>query len=289
MERTGTEQVETRVGPVPVRVVGADRGPGGPVVLAVHGLLVDGRLWDETAQLLAPHARVVVPDLPLGSHRRAVPDRTRLTPAAVAHALVDVLDGLGIERAVLLGNDTGGALAQIAAAAHPDRCAGIVLAGCDAFAHFPPPRLRPLLAPARWSAGARLLLRGLAVPALFADPGPLNPFTRRGFDRAVVRDWLAPARTDRAVRDDVRAFLRTVRPEALTGASEGMGAYRGRGAVVWGRHDRFFAHADAEALAALLGTAVVWCDDAATFVPRDRPDAVAGAVRSVLAVAEGVA
>jgi pimeloyl-ACP methyl ester carboxylesterase len=278
------EQVDTRVGPVPVRSVGE-----GPAVLAVHGLLVDGRLWDDTARLLAPHARVVLPDLPLGCQRRAVPDRARLTPASVAAALVDVLDGLGIDRAVLVGNDTGGALAQIAAAAHPDRVAGIVLAGCDAFAHFPPPLLRPLLALARVPAGAHLVVRALGTPALLADPGPLNLFTRRGFGRALVADLLAPARTDRAVRDDLRAFVATIAPDVLLAAVDGLRAHRGRAAVVWGRQDRFFAAGDAVALAALLDTTVTWCDDAATFVPLDRPDAVADAVRSVLAVSEGVA
>ena len=186
------QHVETRVGPVPVRSVG-----NGPPVLAVHGLLLDGRLWDATARHLAPHARALLPDLPLGSHRRAVPDRARLTPVDLAHALADLLDGLGIDRAVLVGNDTGGALAQIAAAAHPDRFAGIVLAGCDAFEHFPPPVLRPLPRLVRLPGLTRLALRALAVPPLLADPGPLNAFSRRGLGRALVDDLLAPARTIR--------------------------------------------------------------------------------------------
>src|ERR687898_753626 len=95
------QHVETRVGPVPVRSVG-----NGPPVLAVHGLLLDGRLWDATARYLALHSPVLLPDLPLGSHRGAVPDRARLTPVHLAHALADLLDGLGTDRAVLVGNDT---------------------------------------------------------------------------------------------------------------------------------------------------------------------------------------
>jgi pimeloyl-ACP methyl ester carboxylesterase len=126
-------EVRTRVGTVPVRITGE-----GPPVLAVHGLLVNGRLWDGVARLLAPHARVIAPDLPLGSHRRAVPYRTRLTPPLVAQALGDVLDALDVPDAVVVGNDTGGALAQMFAAAHRDRVRALVLAGCDAFEHFPP-------------------------------------------------------------------------------------------------------------------------------------------------------
>ena len=273
-------EIPTRVGPIPVRTVG-----DGPAVLAVHGALVDGRLWDETARHLIPHARVVVPDLPLGAHRRAVPDRSRLTPTGVAGALIDVLDALELQSAVLLGNDTGGALAQLAAAAEPARVAGLVLAGCDAFEHFPPPLLRPLPALAAIPGTTRLLVRTFAVPAFLADPGRLNPFTTRGFGRPLVRDWLRPARTDPTVRADLTAFLRAIRPGPLLAAAEGLRAHAGRGAVVWGRRDRVFPARDAERLADLLGTTVTWLDDALTLVPRDRPDAVADAVGTVLATA----
>jgi pimeloyl-ACP methyl ester carboxylesterase len=268
-------EISTRVGPVPVRVVG-----DGPPVLAVHGLLVDGRLWDGVAERLAPRARVIAPDLPLGAHRRAVPDRARLTPPEVAAALVDVLDGLGVPDAVVVGNDTGGALAQMFAAAHRERVRALVLAGCDAFEHFPPPLLRPLVPLAAVPGFPALLVRAFGVPALLADPGRLNIFSERGFGRPLVRDLLGPARTDPAVRADLAAFVRRVRPRPLLDAVDGL---RGLpGAVVWGRRDRVFPPRDAERLAALLGTTVTWLDDARTFVPVDRPDAVADAVRALL-------
>jgi pimeloyl-ACP methyl ester carboxylesterase len=274
-------EIMTRLGPVPVRVVG-----DGPVVLAVHGLLLDGRLWDATAGHLDGGVRLVMPDLPLGAHRRAVPDRHLLTPDGVAGALVDVLDGVGADAAVLLGNDTGGALAQIAAAAAPDRVSGLVLTGCDAFEHFPPPLLRPLprLAPVPGVAG--LLLRLFAVPALLADPGRANLFSTRGLGRALTADLLRPARTDAAVRADLVAFLRTVHPSVSLAAADGLRGFAAPAAVVWGRRDRVFPARDAERLAALLSTAVTWVDDAATFVPIDRPDAIATAVREVAALAK---
>jgi pimeloyl-ACP methyl ester carboxylesterase len=272
------QQVPTRVGTVPVRMVG-----DGPAVLAVHGLLLDGRLWDRMAARLDGRVRLVLPDLPLGAHRRPVPDRTRLTPDVLAHALVDLLDGLGLESAVLLGNDTGGALVQMAAAARPDRVGGLVLAGCDAFAHFPPPLLRHLVSLAGVPGGTGLLLRAFGVPAVLADPGRLNIFTTRGLGRDLVADLLQPARTDRGVRDDLTAFVRSIRPGPLLAAVPGLRAHAGRSAVVWGRRDRVFPPADAVRLADLLGTSVIWADEASTFVPHDRPDVVADAVLGVAA------
>jgi pimeloyl-ACP methyl ester carboxylesterase len=246
---------------------------------------MNGRLWNDVAGRLIPNAQVVLPDLPLGAHRHAVPDRRRLTPTGLAGALIDVLDSLGLETAVLLGNDTGGALAQIAAAAEPARVAGLVLTSCNAFEHLPPPLLRPLPALAAVPGTTSLLLRVLAVPAFLADPGRLNLLSSRGLGRPLVHDMLTPARSDHAVRADLTAFLRSARPGPLLSAVEGLRPRAGRAAVVWGRRDRIFPPRDAERLADLLGTTVHWLDDALTFVPVDRPDAIADAVAGVLAAA----
>ncbi|MGY1699662.1 alpha/beta fold hydrolase [Geodermatophilus sp. SYSU D00766] len=271
--------VATRVGPVRVRQTATG---GGPVVLAVHGLLLDGRLWDGVVGALGPGIRVVVPDLPLGAHRRPVPDRSALTPETVAAALLDVLDGVDADTAVLLGNDTGGALAQLAAAAAPGRVAGLVLAGCDAFEHFPPPLLRPLPRAVRVPGVAAAVVRVLGVPRLLADPGRVNLFSARGLGRSLVADLLHPARTDAGVRADLAALVAAVRRGPLLDAVPALGRLRVPAAVVWGRRDRVFPPGDAERLARLLGTEVTWLDDALTFVPWDRPDAVAAAVRDVV-------
>jgi pimeloyl-ACP methyl ester carboxylesterase len=184
-----------------------------------------------------------------------------------------------------VGNDTGGALVQMAAAQAPDRVAGLVLAGCDAFEHFPPPLLGPLVRTARVPGVMAAAVRLFAVPRLLADPGPLNLFTVRGFGRDLSADLLRPARTDRAVRADLVRFTSAVAPAPLLAAVPALGGLAVPSAVVWGRRDRIFPPRDAVRLAQLLGTDVTWLDDALTFVPWDRPDAVAAAVRAVAGAA----
>ncbi|MGF1663697.1 MAG: alpha/beta fold hydrolase [Kineosporiaceae bacterium] len=91
------------------------------------------------------------------------------SPVESAGAVVDVADRTGLDRPVLVGNDTGGALAQIAAARHPERFGGLVLAGCDAFERFPPPLIRPFVAAAAAPWLARAAVRLLTVRPLLAE------------------------------------------------------------------------------------------------------------------------
>ena len=59
------------------RVVGS-----GPVLVFVHGALVDGRLWDSVVSRLSSRFTCVVPDLQLGSHTLPLPTGKRTTAFA---------------------------------------------------------------------------------------------------------------------------------------------------------------------------------------------------------------
>ena len=60
-----------------------DTGSGPPVVL-VHGALVDAQLWRPLIERLEPTHRCIAPELPLGSHRRAMAPDADITPHGVA-------------------------------------------------------------------------------------------------------------------------------------------------------------------------------------------------------------
>jgi len=47
-----------------------DSGGNGPVVVLLHGLVMDGSVWRHVVQDLRADHRCVVPTLPVGSHRR---------------------------------------------------------------------------------------------------------------------------------------------------------------------------------------------------------------------------
>jgi pimeloyl-ACP methyl ester carboxylesterase len=106
-------------------------GPGdGPPVVLLHGFPYDVRSYHAVAPLL-PGARVVVPYLRgYGPTRFRSPDTMRSgQQGALAHDLLQLLDALGIARAVVAGYDWGGRAACIVAALHPERVTGLVTVG----------------------------------------------------------------------------------------------------------------------------------------------------------------
>ena len=91
-----------------------DTGGDGPVIVLLHGLLMDASLWDDVVADLAPDHRCVAPTLPLGAHRHAMPPRTPTCRSrGIARLVAEFLDRLDLRDVTLVGNDTGGALVQL--------------------------------------------------------------------------------------------------------------------------------------------------------------------------------
>ena len=99
-------------------------GQGPPVVL-IHGVAGCAAQWDQTVQLLAETHTVVAPDL-LGHGDSAKP-RGDYSPGAHASGIRDLLVGLNVERASVVGHSLGGGIAMQFAYQFPERCERLVL------------------------------------------------------------------------------------------------------------------------------------------------------------------
>jgi pimeloyl-ACP methyl ester carboxylesterase len=97
---------------------------GTPVVL-IMGLGGDTTAWPFQLAALAPRHRVLVLDN-RGAGRSDAPD-VPYTTRGMAADLLGLLDGLGVERAHLLGLSLGGAIAQEAVLAAPERFVSLQL------------------------------------------------------------------------------------------------------------------------------------------------------------------
>src|SRR5258706_3195117 len=103
----------------------SDDGRGSPVVL-LHAFPLDGRMWDAQKEALAGNHRVVVPDFAGFGRSRDREPRASLDEHA--DDVAELLSGLGIERATVLGLSMGGYIALAFARRHPGRLLGLGLA-----------------------------------------------------------------------------------------------------------------------------------------------------------------
>jgi pimeloyl-ACP methyl ester carboxylesterase len=88
--------------------------------------------------------------------------------------------------------------------------------------------------------------------------------------------WLAPSLTNREIRRDVAHFARHVDAGLLLDAAPKLRGFDGEVVVAWPPEDRCFPLALGRRLAAQFKSArFVEIDDSYSFVPVDRPDALA--------------
>jgi pimeloyl-ACP methyl ester carboxylesterase len=257
----------------------------GPVLLFVHGLLVNHTLWDLVIERLAGSHRCVAVDLPLGAHHKPMRSDADLSPKGLASMIAGVMDKLDLKDVVLVGNDTGGAICQLVVAHHPERLAGLVLTTCDAYEHFPPPRLKPLILLGKAPRVTDVLLRGgRFAPVRDALVAPVNK--RR--DAARSQGWVEPLK-DPGVRRDVTRFLAKVDSRDTVAAAPALKDFGRPALVVWTRKDLFFPLEDGERLAADLDAQLEVLDDTRTFIPLDQPGKLADLIGSFVAERVGVA
>jgi pimeloyl-ACP methyl ester carboxylesterase len=257
-----------------------EQGTGTPIVL-IHGLLVNGNVWDRLVPLLAGQGRCIVPDLPLGSHSLPMNKEADLSAPGIARLIAEFIDRLELEDVTLVGNDTGGALCQLVAADHRQRLGRLVLTTCDAFENFPPPAVRPLLTalklPGALAATSVLgrvrAVRGAAFKAM--------PLTMQPIPDEQVKSWVAPL-ADKRIRADLAKVVRGIDPAVTIAAAERLRDFDRPALIAWGAEDRFFPFSDAERLAATLPNArLERIPNARAFVQLDAPERLAEMIGSV--------
>ena len=251
-----------------------DTGDGPPLVF-VHGLLVSGTLWRKVPPLLDGTARSIVPDLPLGSHRRAMSPDADVSPRGVARLVADFVAALDLEDVTLVGNDTGGMICQLVALDHGERVGRLVLTNCDCFDVFPPKEFVPMIKAASIPGAVRAALQPMRAAAARRTSMAYGGLAREIPDD-VTAAWVEPARTDAAVRGDLIRFMKAMDKSIAMDAAERLAGLAIPALIAWGQADRFFAPELGERLAATIPNArLAPIADARTFVAEDEPVALA--------------
>ena len=269
-----------------------DTGGDGPVVLFVHGLLASGMLWAAVVPRLAADARCIVPELPLGAHKRPMKPDAELSPRSVAGLLAELIDKLDLHEVTVVGNDTGGAICQLLVTEHPQRIGRLVLTPCDAFEHFFPPAFKPMQLAAKIRGGLALTIQPVRIRAIRNSPIGFGWLSKRGIPDEAIDDALGTYFGNKAVRRDTEKFVRNVSKKDTLAAAERLRDFDRPALLAWAREDKFFKVKLAERLLERLPNGrLELIDDSYTFVPIDQPERLAELIREFVRepVAEEVA
>jgi pimeloyl-ACP methyl ester carboxylesterase len=142
------------------RVAFTVAGQGPPVVL-IHGVAGRAAQWEQTVELLAESHTVVAPDL-MGHGESAKP-RGDYSLGAHASGIRDLLVGLNLERASIVGHSLGGGIAMQFAYQFPERCERLVLVSSGGLGDEVHPMLRAATLP-----GSEFVLPVLAHPRVIS-------------------------------------------------------------------------------------------------------------------------
>lgn len=215
-----------------------ESGAGRPL-LAIHGFPHDHTLWDAQRAGLAPHARVITPDL--RGFGTSPPPEGGLSMRAYATDLKNLLNALKAAPAVVMGLSMGGYVALAFAALFPEAIQGLILCNTRATADTPAARA------ARLDSARRVELEGVWPVVEGMLEGMTSPLSRQA---------------DPELNGRVESMMRRQRPEGVAAALRGMaerpdrsemlGGIKVPALVITGSHDTLIPPAESETLAATL-------------------------------------
>jgi len=261
----------------PIRYV--EHGEGEPV-LFVHGFAVDGQLWSAVAARLADAGlRCIVPTWPFGSHRVPMHPDADLAPPAAARLVLDFIEALDLDNVTLVGNDSGGAVSQIAVATDASRIARLVLTNCDSFDNFPPGSFKLLSRLSNVPGFGYALAQSMRFEPVIRAPFGFGALNAEPQPIELLRSFVRPLIEDKAIRRDAMKFFGGADSRDTLAAADALAGIDLPALLVWGADDKLFPMSDAERLQRKLKDATLLpVTGARTFVPLDRPEVVADAI-----------
>ncbi len=255
--------------------------PSAPAALFVHGVFLNGYLWHDAIAALAPVRRCIAIDL-MGHGATRVPDDQDLSFKSQAAMLAAFVDALGLDQVDLVGNDSGGGIAQIFAANNPRRIRTLTLTNCDTHDNVFPPAFLPLV-----EIGKAGKLSAVFAPML-ADAD----VARKGFagtfenPDAISDDTLAaflkPFAEHDATSNVGQRWMTALTPDDLLEIEPKLHEITAPTLVLWGTADTFFEVKWAYWLKDMIpNTTVVEIPGAKLFWPLERPETLAAHVRDL--------
>ncbi len=240
--------------------------------LDAHRRVIRTRSGEISIEARTTQRRCIALDLPLHGQTPVTAEQA-LSVAAMASALDDFCDALGLATIDLVANDTGGAIAQIFAARNPQRLATLTLTNCDTSENLPPDAFKPVveLAIAGTLAPTSVALlkdlsaaRDVAFGTAYEHPERVDP--------EVVRAYLEPCFGTLERARQFERLLIALDPGDLKAVEPQLRTLTVPTLVVWGTGDVNFDVSWAYWLQDTIPgvTRVVTVDGARLFFPEER-------------------
>jgi len=273
-------EIDVPAGTIHYQDTGGDR----PVLVLLHGLLMDHTLWREVLPGLREDYRCILPTLPLGSHRAAMRAGADLSLRGMVNLVADFLDALDLRDVTLVVTDWGGGM-LLTHEGRDRRLARLVICPSEAFDNYPPglPGKMARLA-ARIPGGISLALHQLRMRRLRGTPLLLGWMAKRPLDDDLVRGWTAPGLAAAEVRRDLRKYASSRFDKSkLIAMTESLTRFAGPALVLWASEDKVMPRSHGKRLADLLPQGrLVEVEDSYVLIQLDRPDTVIRHLRTFL-------
>ncbi len=188
-----------------------------------------------------PVALFVAVDLLAHGESEIAPDQD-VSVTANGEMLRQFLDALKIDQVDLVGNDSGGGIAQIFAALYPERVRTLTLTDCDAHDNWPPEAFKPFLAMAA-NGGLRQTLEAmLSDKSIYRSPRALGPAYEHPdkLSDDSIDTYLRPlVKTEQRLHDFQR-FLAAFDHQHTLAIEARLKASKVPTLIVWGTDDIYF-------------------------------------------------
>ncbi len=223
------------------RIAYVERGRGETAVL-LHAFGMNGFQWRDVLPALAGHARCLAIDL-LGMGYTEMREGVTPNLREQAEMVAEVIDRLNVGPVHLVGNDSGGGVAQFVAIDRPALVRSLCLIDCEVHDNFPPPGLKSVMdMAARNELGDtfRAFLADLSLArSAFGSAFYVRP--DETLTEEVARAYLQPlTRNEKSVEDFTR-FVLAIDNAELVAAEPRLKNLGCPALVLWGEQDQIFA------------------------------------------------
>ncbi|HEU5238256.1 MAG TPA: alpha/beta hydrolase [Pyrinomonadaceae bacterium] len=281
----GRQYADTSFG----RIAYVERGKG-DAALFLHGFPLNSFQWRGALERLAEYRRCIAPDFMALGYTEVVEGQS-VAPDAQVAMLTSFLDNLSIPKVDVVASDSGGAVAQLLLARHPERIRTLLLTNCDAENDSPPPVLLPVIEMARagtWvdqTLAPQLADKALARSAkgigglCYVDPGHPS-------DEAIDY-YFGPLVSSPRRKALVHSYAIALERNPLTGIEPLLKRSTVPTRIVWGMADQIFSSRSPDYLSRVFGDSrgVRRLAGRKLFFPEEIPNVIAEEARRLWQVA----